>query len=264
MPKHVNAPVSASRARSLHPRRRLDSPNPRKAPNTLRFLYYPTLLPDTDYVPEVDIRAGAHSDYGSIALLFTRPDQPGLEILGPDRSWASVPVFPPDYHSKTFPPVVVNIGDLLSYWTNGLLKSTIHRVVSTSTGTNDHPASESGVALASSAPHLGNAKDANGLGADRFSIAVFVQPHEDTELVPMPSPLVEKRAGNMKAKKVGHGGGILDAECMRTLTAGDYLSRRLQATYGNVYEREKRAAKKVLRGVWACRTAKGKQRSRMK
>ena len=26
------------------------------------------------------------------------------------------------------PPLVVNIGDLLSYWTAGLLKSTIHRV----------------------------------------------------------------------------------------------------------------------------------------
>lgn len=31
--------------------------------------------------------------------------------------------------SKTGVPILVNIGDLLSYWTNGLLKSTVHRVV---------------------------------------------------------------------------------------------------------------------------------------
>ncbi len=27
------------------------------------------------------------------------------------------------------PPILMNIGDLLSYWTNGLLRSTVHRVV---------------------------------------------------------------------------------------------------------------------------------------
>jgi isopenicillin N synthase-like dioxygenase len=31
---------------------------------TLRLLHYPALPADTDYQPEVDIRAGAHSDYG--------------------------------------------------------------------------------------------------------------------------------------------------------------------------------------------------------
>jgi isopenicillin N synthase-like dioxygenase len=197
----------------------------RDAPNTVRMLYYPTLPQDTDYVPEVDIRAGAHSDYGSITLLFTRPDQPGLEILRPDGSWAGVPIFPPGYHSKTFPPVVVNIGDLLSYWTNGLLRSTVHRVILTS------PPETNG--------HKENGATGGGeSSADRFSIAVFVQPHDSTVLVPMPSPLVEAKAGKFQAEVIGHGGGVLDAERMKTLTAGDYLSGRLQATYGNVYERE--------------------------
>jgi isopenicillin N synthase-like dioxygenase len=103
-----------------------------KASQSSRFLYYSTLPPGSDYDPEADIRAGAHSDYGSITLIFTRPDQPGLEILTPDgETWASVPVFPQNYHSKTFPPIVVNIGDLLSYWTNGLLRSTVYHVVLT-------------------------------------------------------------------------------------------------------------------------------------
>ena len=34
----------------------------------------------------------------------------------------------PSTIEKMAPPLVVNIGDLLSYWTAGLLKSTIHRV----------------------------------------------------------------------------------------------------------------------------------------
>ncbi|KAJ9609148.1 hypothetical protein H2200_006919 [Cladophialophora chaetospira] len=187
------------------------------ASSSTRFLYYPTLPPDSDYNPEADIRAGAHSDYGSITLLFTRPDQPGLEILTPDgKSWASVPVFPENYHSKTFPPVVVNIGDLLSYWTSGLLRSTVHRVVLTAPPVQDGESN-----------------------ADRFSIAVFVQPDDDTVLTPIPSPLVEERAASFKGKIVGHGGGVMDAEALSTLTAGQHLSSRLRATYGDVYTEEK-------------------------
>lgn len=184
-----------------------------KAPQSSRFLYYPTISSDSDYEPEDDIRAGAHSDYGSITLLFTRPNQPGLEILTPDgETWASVPVFPENYHSKTFPPIVVNIGDLLSYWTNGLLRSTIHRVILTAPTVNDG--------------------DSN---SDRFSIAIFVQPTDDTVLTPIPSPLVEGRAVSFKGKIVGYGGGVADAEALSTLTAGQHLSARLRATYGSEY-----------------------------
>ena len=79
-----------------------------------------------------------------------------------------------------------------------------------------------------------------GVGSDRFSIAIFVQPHEDTKLTPMPSPLVADRAACFQKEVIGHGGGVLNAEGMKTLTSGDYLSARLQATYGNVFEREKK------------------------
>lgn len=186
-----------------------------KASQTSRLLYYPALPPNSDYDPGADIRAGAHSDYGSITLLFTRPDQPGLEILTPDgNTWASVPVFPENYHSKTFPPIVVNIGDLLSYWTNGLLKSTVHRVVL--------------------AAPVANCNDAD-IDKDRFSIAIFIQPADDTVLTPIPSPLIEERAASFKGKIVGHGGGVADAEALSTLTAGQHLSSRLRATYGSVY-----------------------------
>lgn len=204
------------------------------APNTSRFLHYPTLPPDTDYDPEADIGAGAHSDYGSITLLFTRPGQPGLEILKPDGDWASVPIFPPKYHSTTFPPVVVNIGDLLSYWTNGLLKSTIHRVVLAPPAGKHNGTGKSGI------NGHGHSNGDAGVGTDRYSIAIFVQPHEDIKLVPMPSPVVAERAEHFRKEVVGHGGGVVDAEGMKTLTSGDYLSARLKATYGAVFEREKK------------------------
>lgn len=84
---------------------------------------------DADYQPEVDIRAGAHSDYGSVTLLFQRPSQPGLEILASTDEWQPVPVTPPGTEEDSSPPILVNIGDLLSHWTNGLLKSTVHRVI---------------------------------------------------------------------------------------------------------------------------------------
>jgi isopenicillin N synthase-like dioxygenase len=188
------------------------------APQTLRFLYYPTVPPNSDYDQEFDIRAGAHSDYGSITLLFTRPDQPGLEILNPDGdTWASVPVFPENYHSKTYPPIVVNIGDLLSYWTNGLLRSTVHRVVLT---TNPHQ----------------NGDTAEASNVDRFSIAMFVQPANDTILAPVPSPLVEERAASFKGKVVGH--DAAEADVQPSLTAGQHLSSRLRATYGSAYTEE--------------------------
>lgn len=100
---------------------------------TLRLLHYPPIPPGTDYQPAVDIRAGAHSDYGSITLLFQRPGQPGLEIIPPSTikgernytstaAWTPVPVFPPGTEGDSSPPILVNIGDLLSYWTNNLLK----------------------------------------------------------------------------------------------------------------------------------------------
>lgn len=103
--------------------------------SVFRLLYYPKV--DT-YEDGVDIRAGAHSDYGSITLLFQQLGQPGLEIKTPSGEWAAVPVDPMQDHVGSSNagtleerplPILVNIGDLLEDWTAGLLKSTIHRVI---------------------------------------------------------------------------------------------------------------------------------------
>lgn len=102
----------------------------------LRLLYYPKV---PDFEDGVDIRAGAHSDFGSITLLFQQPGQPGLEIQSPNGDWIPVPVNPHIPNESEAAdgsatstgelPILVNIGDLLQDWTGGLLKSTVHRVV---------------------------------------------------------------------------------------------------------------------------------------
>ncbi|RVX65907.1 hypothetical protein B0A52_10214 [Exophiala mesophila] len=168
-----------------------------------RLLHYPLLAQDSDYDPDVDIRAGAHSDYGSVTLLFQRPSQPGLEIRTSDDTWAPVPVFPEGYESSTtLPPILVNIGDLLSYWTNGLLKSTVHRVV--------FP------------------KDSQRAGEDRYSIAYFCHPADQVELIPVPSRIVAEHVPDQNAE-IGYGGGT---PSQRALTAQQHLFTRLEATYG--------------------------------
>ena len=76
-------------------------------------LHYPAVAMDEAAIDTtVDIRAGAHSDYGSLTLLFQRASQPGLEILTPKSSWSPVPVSPPGTEDDPFPPVLVNIGDV--------------------------------------------------------------------------------------------------------------------------------------------------------
>lgn len=133
-----------------------------------RLLYYPH-RPSSDIETDVDIRAGAHSDYGSITCLFQLPGQPGLEIKTPSGAWAPVPVDPLGQGGDL--PVLVNIGDLLEDWTGGLLKSTKHRVV--------FPKGEAG---------------------DRYSIAYFCHPLDEALLEPVPSELVKEHVRT-------HGGG---------------------------------------------------------
>lgn len=143
------------------------------------------------YDPEVDIRAGAHSDYGSITLLFQLPGQPGLEIQTSDGHWAPVLV---DTAPADVLPILVNIGDLLSYWTSALLRSTVHRVI--------FP------------------KDARKGGEDRYSIAYFCHPLDEAKLVPVPSRIVERRLNEVGRPVSG------------IMTARDHLNNRLAATYG--------------------------------
>ena len=51
----------------------------------------------------------------------TKDSNPGLEVLSPDGRWVSA--------EPVEGAIVVNVADFLMRWTNGVYKSTIHRVV---------------------------------------------------------------------------------------------------------------------------------------
>ena len=90
--------------------------------------------------------------------------------------------------SDAFPPILVNVGDLLSYWTNGLLKSTVHRVIFPS-----------------------------GSAEDRYSIAYFCHPVDDAPLVAVPSELVATEAASNATNNTNGG----------HMTAAEHLESRL-------------------------------------
>lgn len=86
--------------------------------SALRALNYPELLAPP---PEGQLRAGAHTDYGSLTILLPQPGSKGLEILTPEGAWREVPPVDGAF--------VINIGDLMARWTNDRWVSTLHRVV---------------------------------------------------------------------------------------------------------------------------------------
>lgn len=91
------------------------------APGALRALDYP----DLDGAPAPvhgQLRAGAHTDYGTLTILRQDDAPGGLEVLDPRTdTWTPVPARPDAF--------VVNLGDLMQRWTNDRWRSTLHRVV---------------------------------------------------------------------------------------------------------------------------------------
>ena len=85
--------------------------------SALRALNYPAL----QRPPAAgQIRAGAHTDYGSLTILLPQAGSRGLEIFSRD-AWIEAAPAPEAF--------VINIGDLMARWTNDRWVSTLHRVV---------------------------------------------------------------------------------------------------------------------------------------
>ncbi|UYZ58504.1 isopenicillin N synthase family dioxygenase [Hymenobacter latericus] len=80
--------------------------------------YYPIENPDS--VPADAVRAAEHGDINLITLLMGASAD-GLQVLRRDGKWIGITALPDQ--------IVVNVGDMLQRLTNGVLKSTIHRVV---------------------------------------------------------------------------------------------------------------------------------------
>jgi isopenicillin N synthase-like dioxygenase len=93
------------------------------------------------------LRAGAHSDYGTLTILRPDPIVSGIEIEDGSGNWTSPASVPGGF--------VINIGDLLHRWSNGRWRSARHRVV------------------------------ADPLGRRRSSMAFFHNPNWDARVAPI-------------------------------------------------------------------------------
>ncbi len=111
----------------------------------LRIIHYPPIAPDAS---PASLRAAAHEDINLITLLC-EATAPGLELLRRDGTWLPIQALPGQ--------IIVDTGDMLQNLTNGLLKSTTHRV------TNPR-----------------NDRDR------RFSMPFFVHPRKTVDLTPLP------------------------------------------------------------------------------
>lgn len=87
--------------------------------SALRALNYP----DQSTLPfPGQLRAGAHTDYGTLTILRQDDAPGGLEVLDHrTNNWIPVP--------SVSNALVVNVGDMLAQWTNDRWRSTLHRVV---------------------------------------------------------------------------------------------------------------------------------------
>ncbi|MEO6491331.1 MAG: 2-oxoglutarate and iron-dependent oxygenase domain-containing protein [Ilumatobacteraceae bacterium] len=86
--------------------------------SALRCLDYPEMR---EPPASAQMRASAHTDYGTLTILRTAPGSTGLQALTADDVWTPI-----DAVAGGF---VVNIGDSLAQWTNDRWRSTMHRVV---------------------------------------------------------------------------------------------------------------------------------------
>jgi isopenicillin N synthase-like dioxygenase len=66
------------------------------------------------------LRAAAHTDYGTVTILKPGDTVGGLQVADREGNWHDVPAIPGSF--------VINQGDLMARWTNDQWLSTLHRV----------------------------------------------------------------------------------------------------------------------------------------
>jgi isopenicillin N synthase-like dioxygenase len=112
---------------------------------TLRFIKYP---PQSANAVFNQIGAGAHTDWGGITIL-AQDALGGLEVQTVSGDWIEARPVP-----STF---VINLGDLMARWTNGVYSSNMHRV-----------------------------RNNRSIG-DRYSLPFFYSPRPDAVIEPIPT-----------------------------------------------------------------------------
>ncbi|KAJ5653962.1 hypothetical protein N7490_000965 [Penicillium lividum] len=88
--------------------------------NNLRLLHYPPVRKEVFKDNPNQVRAGEHSDYGSVTLLF-QDRHGGLQVRSPKGTFVDV--------TPIADAIVVNAGDLMARWSNDTITSTRHRVI---------------------------------------------------------------------------------------------------------------------------------------
>ena len=114
----------------------------------LRLLHYPPQAPST---PDDVYGSAPHTDFGFITLL-AQDEVGGLQVQTPDGQWLDAPP-----KAGTF---VMNVGQMLHQWSNGILRATPHRVI-------------------------------NRSGRERYSVPFFFDPNVATVIDPLPSCIDE-------------------------------------------------------------------------
>lgn len=141
--------------------------------STLPANHYPE--PDGDPLPN-QIRAGEHTDFGSLTILAVNGRAGGLQVHLKDGSWLDVTAEPNEF--------VINIGDMMQRWTNDRWLSNRHRVV--------------------------NPPRNQRAGTKRMSMGYFLHPNYDAEIACLPTCLgpgeperyPPVRAGDMMRRKL--------------------------------------------------------------
>jgi len=123
---------------------------------TLRVLHYP---PQFGEVDDRQIGIGAHSDYECFTIL-AQDGVPALQVLNTGGEWIAANPIPGCF--------VVNVGDQMARWTNGLFASTVHRAV-------------------------------NRYGRERYSIPFFFGPNYDTVVEALPGCVTPERPARYPA-----------------------------------------------------------------
>ncbi|KAB8077931.1 hypothetical protein BDV29DRAFT_197924 [Aspergillus leporis] len=134
--------------------------------------YYETSVESFD----TRVRSAPHTDFGTLTLLFNDSNG-GLQVKNKESQWIDAP--PMRGHA------IVNVGDLLSRWFNGQLKSTQHRVVE---------------------PPAETRQTANGITnvvPARYAIAWFGHPNRDAVVEPLKQCVTPEWQQKFKAVVAG-------------------------------------------------------------